>query len=105
MLLKLKKQQNNKNNTNSRNYYYDWIESKILQKAYPDYRKLIVGLILAPYLIVIKKLSYEESYKIINEWLQKCDSLSGRKLDFDPKYLINNNIKTSSKKVHFLYYM
>ena len=41
-------------------------------------RKLAVGLILAPYLIVIKKLSYEESYKIINEWLMKCDSVSGR---------------------------
>ena len=29
----------------------------------------------------------------------KCDSLSGRRLDFDPKYLINNNIKTSMKKL------
>ena len=34
-----------------------------------------------------------------NEWLMKCDSLSGRRLDFDPKNLINNNIKTSMKKL------
>ena len=58
-----------------------------------------MGLILAPYLVVIKKLYYEESYRIINESLIKCDSLSGRRLDFDPKYLINNNIKTSMKKL------
>ena len=60
---------------------------------------MVVGLVLAPYFVVIKKLSYENSYKIIYEWLQKCDLLSGRKLDFDPKYLINNNIKTSMKKL------
>ena len=92
-----------KYNTNLRycnnNCYYDWIETKVLQNSFSDHRKLIVGLVLAPYLVVIKKLSYEESYKIIYKWLQKCDSLSGRKLDFDPKYLINNNIKTSVKKL------
>ena len=93
------------NNNNNQNQYYsnnnriEWIETKVLQTPISDYRKLAVGLILAPYLIVIKKLSYEESYKIINEWLMKCDSLSGRRLDFDPKYLINNNIRTSMKKL------
>ena len=88
-----------KNGNNNYCYYYDWIETKILPTPFSDYRKLIVGLILAPYLVVIKKLTYEESYKIIYEWLMKCDSLSGRRLDFDPKYLINNNIKTSMKKL------
>ena len=92
-----RKNNNFGNNNNYSHYYYDWIENKILQKAFSDYRKLIVGIILAPYFIVIKKLSYEESYRIIYEWLQKCDSV--RRLDFDPKYLINNNIKTSMKKL------
>jgi hypothetical protein len=59
---------------------------------------LVVGLVLAPYLVVIKKLSYEESYKIIYEWLQKC-SLEKRKLDFDPHYLINNSLKTSAEEL------
>ena len=36
-------------------------------------------MILGPYLINIKKLSYDESYKIIREWLDKCDNL--KKLD------------------------
>jgi hypothetical protein len=90
-----------KRSSNNNNYYccYDWIETKVLQTPISDYRKLVVGLVLAPYLIVIKKLTYDQSYKIINEWLQKCDSLSGRKLDFDPKYLINNSLKTSTKKL------
>ena len=93
------KKYHSSNNNNNNNNYYDWIETKVLQTAFSDYRKLIVGLILAPYLVVIKKLSYDESFKIIYEWLQKCDSSSGRKLDFDPKYLINNNIKSSVKKL------
>jgi hypothetical protein len=89
-----------RNNSSCNNFNiksYDWIETKILPNPFSDYRKLAVGLILAPYLVVIKKLSYEESYKIINEWLMKCDSV--RKLDFNPKYLINNSIKTSIKKL------
>ena len=95
-----RKNKNNINfniNNNNNFCYYDWIENKVLQTPLQDYRKLAVGLILTPYLVVIKKLSYEESYKIIYEWLMKCDSV--RKLNFDPKYLINNNIKTSAKKL------
>ena len=91
-----KKNNNNQNHYNNDNHI-EWIETKVLSNPFSDYRKLAVGLILAPYLIVIKKLSYEESYKIINKWLMKCDSV--KKLDFDPRYLINNNIKTSAKKL------
>ena len=93
----LKERLKNRNNNNYNINNYDWIENKVLQTKFEDYRKLIVGLILAPYFVVIKKLSYEQSYKMINDWLQKCDSV--RKLDFDPEYLINNNIKTSMKKL------
>ena len=94
-----KKKNNNNQNHYSNNNRIEWIENKVLQTPFSDYRKLIVGLVLAPYLVVIKKLSYEDSYKIINEWLQKCDLTSGRRLDFDPKYLINNSLKTSMKKL------
>ena len=98
------KKNNSSSSSNNQNHYYcnnnriEWIETKLLQTPFEDHRKKIVGLILAPYLIVIKKLSYEESYKIINEWLMKCNSLSGRRLDFNPKYLINNSVKVTSKK-------
>lgn len=45
-----------KNGNNNYCYYYDWIATKILPNPFSDYRKLAVGLILAPYLVVIKKL-------------------------------------------------
>jgi hypothetical protein len=63
MLLKSKRQNSI---TTSTNYYYGWIE-KILQTPFPDCRKIIVDLVLAPYLINIKKLSYDESYQIIRD--------------------------------------
>jgi hypothetical protein len=57
MLLKLKKQ--NKNTTNKN--YYEWIDKNILSNLFKDYRKIIVNLILAPYLVVMKKMSFEET--------------------------------------------
>ena len=77
ILLKLKRQQNNYKNTttiHNRNYY-EWIDKRILANPFPDCRKLIIDLILAPYLINIKNLSNEKSYQIIKEWLDKCNSL------------------------------
>ena len=59
---------------------------------------LSMNLILAHYLIVIKKLSFEESHQIINEWLQKCNLLSGRKLDFNKKFLVTIALTTAYKK-------
>lgn len=41
----------------------------------PDYRKITVDLILAPCLINIKEMSYDESYQVIRNWLDKCNSL------------------------------
>ena len=69
---------------------------KILTNPFPDYRKLIINLILTPYLVVIKKLSYEDSSQIINNWLQKCDLL--RKLDFNARNLVNSALATAYKK-------
>jgi hypothetical protein len=96
ILKRLNRQQNNvKNPINDKNYY-EWIEKKILANPFEDYRKIIVNLILAPYLIVIKNLSVEESYEIINEWLQKCALI--KKLDFNAKSLINTALSTAYKK-------
>ena len=98
MLLKLKRQQNNYKNITHNGNYYQWVDKKILSKPFKDYRKIIVNLILAPYLVVIKKLSFEESYPIIYEWLQKCDLLSGRRLDFNKKFLVTTALTTAYKK-------
>ena len=75
------KYNNNYNNSrsisiqNPTTSYYEWIDKKILANPFPDCRKLIVDLVLAPYLINIKKLSNGKSYQIIKEWLDKCNSL------------------------------
>jgi hypothetical protein len=51
-----------------------WIE-KLLETPIEDYRKNAVNLILAPYLINVKNLSYDAALNIINSWLSKCGEL------------------------------
>jgi hypothetical protein len=46
-----------------------------LQTPIGDYRKNAVSLILAPYLINIKKLSSDDAFNIIKEWLDKCNEI------------------------------
>ena len=63
-----------------------------------DFRKNSINLILAPYLINIKKISFNESSKILLEWIEKCDSL--KKIDFNPKYIVKYAINyTNQKKI------
>lgn len=56
-----------------------------------DYRKHCLWRILIPYLVNIKKLSNEETTKVLNEWLQNCNQL--RKLDFIPRQYIKNDLR------------
>ena len=75
---KILSMRNKNRHTNNSNYninYYEWIETKILANPFTDCRKIIVDLIFAPYLINIKKMSYQESYQVIREWLDKCNNL------------------------------
>ena len=95
----MRKNKNRNNNSNYNINYYRWIEVKIFENPFPDYRKIIVDLILAPYLINIKKLSYEESYQIIREWLDKCDKL--KKLDNYSNfvnYRLHSALKAATQK-------
>jgi Primase X len=69
-----------------------WIEI-LLQTPIDDYRKNAIWRILAPYLINIKNLSYEESYNIIKDWLDKCSSL--KPLDSYPNYYIKYNLNSA----------
>jgi hypothetical protein len=68
----------------------EWIEN-LLQTPIEDCRKQCLWRILLPYLINIRKLTSEEAFIILNEWLQKCDKL--RKLDFIPKIKIKVDLK------------
>ena len=95
-------EQENNNNTNQHKKYSNinnqsigWIE-KLLKTPLEDFRKNSVNLILAPYLVNIKKLSYQESFDILIEWLKRCDSI--RKLDFNIRSITNNALATAQKK-------
>jgi hypothetical protein len=71
-----------------------WIE-QLLQKGIPDYRKFTIWRILAPYLINTKKLSYEDAFGMIREWLEKCNEIS--KLSFSPESKIKEGLNGSSR--------
>ena len=75
--------------------YYNWIEN-LTQTPIEDFRKLVVDLILAPYLINIRKISYQESYTIIKDWLDKCNELerldNERNFEYRIKYELKNAI-------------
>lgn len=66
-----------------------WIET-LLQTPIPNHRKYATWRILAPYLINIRKLSYEDSFNTIKEWLVKCSSK--KRLNFNAKTRIQQSI-------------
>jgi Primase X len=76
-------------------HYYGWIET-LLEIPITDFRKNATNLILAPYLINIKKISYQESFDIVINWLKKCDSV--RKLNFHQKYLAKSALNIARQK-------
>lgn len=51
------------------------IESKLLKTPISDFRKITVDLVLVPYIIHIKKLSANQTFELINEYLIKCHEL------------------------------
>jgi hypothetical protein len=81
-------------NNNNKNTIL-WIE-ELLKTSIPDFRKNALSLIIAPYLIHIKKLSYQDSFDILIDWLTKCDSL--RKLDFDSKDQVKSALNIAIQK-------
>jgi hypothetical protein len=77
-----------------------WIEI-LLETPISDYRKNSISLILAPYLINIKKLPYANAFDIIKDRLNKCDSLkcdSLRRLDSNSNYHIKSALEDSIQK-------
>jgi Primase X len=69
-----------------------WID-RLLQTPIEDYRKNTVSLILAPYLINIKKMSVLDALRTIEDWLNKCASL--RILDSNFNYRVKYAVDTA----------
>jgi hypothetical protein len=84
----------NDNDTSSRTAI-PWIEL-LLETPIEDYRKNAISLILAPYLINVKKLSYDDAFNIITDWLNKCDLI--KRLDSNFSYRIKYALENTIKK-------
>jgi hypothetical protein len=48
---------------------------KILQIGVEDQRKDLLFWVLTPYLITIRRLSHEQAFEILNNWLTKCNEV------------------------------
>lgn len=81
-----------KNSRLPRKKSIDWIEG-LLQLPLAEHRKYCIWRILAPYFINIKRLSFDDSYRRIYEWLERCSEL--RELDFDPEIKINDSLNSA----------
>jgi hypothetical protein len=68
----------NSTNTIMNNKWASWIEP-ILRNGVSDHRKDLMFWVLAPYLITVKGLGYEQASIILKEWLVKCSVI--RKLE------------------------
>jgi hypothetical protein len=75
-----------------------WID-KLLQVPLPDRRKYCMWKILAPYLINTRKLSYDQSFAIMANWLSECNKL--RRLDFNASLKIKDNLNGAIKNRYF----
>ena len=73
---------------------YQWI-GRILDRPIADHRKHTIDLVLAPFLIVIKRLSFEESYSIIKDWIVKCNRIEMLKPSIE---YFDNRIKSIISK-------
>jgi hypothetical protein len=79
-----------------------WIEL-LLETPIEDYRKNAVSLILGPYLINIRKLSNDDAFNIIKDWLNRCDSIKRLDSNFNYriKYALENSIKNGYLPMKF----
>jgi hypothetical protein len=82
------------NHTTTTRHSISWIDS-LLETPIEDHRKYAMWRIVAPYLISIRKLSHDEAFKIIENWLNKCDQITP--LDFNTNNRIKDNLKAAMR--------
>ena len=68
----------------------EWIET-LINTPIGDHRKYFLWRILIPYLINVKKIDKNSTFKFMEEWLASCGEL--QKLQFNPQTKIKENIK------------
>jgi hypothetical protein len=72
-----------------------WIDSILNNGGMSDYRKLLVDLVIAPYLVNIKQCDYSDAYNKIINWLNKCGQK--RRLDFNARYRVKCALNKSKQ--------
>jgi Primase X len=75
-----------------------WIEI-LLDTPIEDYRKEAIRRILAPYLVNIRKLTYDDAFNAIKNWLDSCDKV--RPLDFNANIKIKDALRAASRVGYF----
>jgi hypothetical protein len=71
-----------------------WIET-LLDTSIEDYRKYAIRRIIAPYLINIRKLAYNDAFSIAKNWLNNCNKV--RPLDFNPNTKIKDALRAATR--------
>lgn len=71
-----------------------WMETLLLTPI-DDYRKNAIALILSPFLINIRKMSYEEAVLTIKKWLTKCNA--SRKLNGDFEHILEYSLNNAKR--------
>lgn len=77
---------------------YQWIET-LVQTPIQDHRKFTIELVLAPYLINVRNLLFDQTFSIIHDWIAKCDNLRRLELSINNfEYRIKLAINKSVRK-------
>jgi len=77
---------------------YQWIEA-LLQTPIPDHRKSTIDLVLCPYLLNIKHLSFDQTFSKVTDWTLKCNAFRvlqpsvNNFLDYRMKLAIDRSVK------------
>jgi hypothetical protein len=66
----------------------------LLDTPIGDYRKNALRRIVAPYLINIKKLAYDDAFKVTKDWLNNCDKIIP--LDFNVNTKIKDTLRAAT---------
>lgn len=70
-----------------------WIEI-LLGIPIGDYRKEAIRRIIAPYLVNIRKLAYDDAFNVTKDWVNNCDKI--RPLDFNANIRIKDALSAAA---------
>ncbi|MGB8935836.1 MAG: DNA primase noncatalytic subunit PriX [Candidatus Nitrosopolaris sp.] len=74
------------------NHKIQWIET-LLQIPIADHRKYTLWRIVAPYLVNIRKLAYDDAFNIMKNWLNNCNQV--RPLNFNANVKIKDALRAA----------